>query len=192
VSIVREADYWIIPAIWMGWALYWWLAARQVKPTARRESVASRLSHILPLLVAAALMMNSHLRIPGMNHVLIAQTPVSLAIGVVMTVAGVLFAVWARRILGSNWSATVTVKQDHALMTNGPYAWVRHPIYTGLLLALAGTAIAIGQVRAALGFVIAVLAILQKTRIEERVMLEQFGDVYRAYRARVPRLIPFL
>ena len=190
--MVRDADYWIIPAIWSAWALYWWLAARQVKPTARRESVASRLSHIVPLLVAAALMMNSNLRIPGMNRVLVAHTPVSLALGVVMTAAGVLFAVWARRILGANWSATVTVKQDHALMTSGPYAWVRHPIYTGLLLALAGTAIAIGQVRAAIGFVIAVLAILQKTRIEERVMLEQFGDVYRAYRARVPRLIPFL
>jgi protein-S-isoprenylcysteine O-methyltransferase Ste14 len=192
VLVVRDADYWVFAALWVGWALYWFLAARQVKPIARRESVTSRLSHVLPLTIAAALMMNPNLRVPGMNRVLVAHTPVSFAIGVVLTVAGLWFAVWARRILGANWSAIVTVKQDHALITTGPYAWVRHPIYTGLLLALAGTAIAIGQVRAALGFVIALLAILHKTRIEERVMLEQFGDVYRAYRARVPRLIPFL
>jgi protein-S-isoprenylcysteine O-methyltransferase Ste14 len=192
VSIVREADYWIIPAIWMGWALYWWLAARQVKPTARRESVASRLSHILPLLVAAALMMNSHLRIPGMNHVLVAQTPVSFAVGVVMTVAGCAL----RRVGASHPGLQLERHRDGEA---GPCVDDERTLRVGAPSHLHGLAAGIGGDRdrdrpgaAAISFVIAVLAILQKTRIEERVMLEQFGDVYRAYRARVPRLIPFL
>jgi len=192
MHVVRNAEYWLVPALWIGWAAYWWLAARQVKVTARHESVASRLSHVLPLSFAGILMASPNLRVPALNRVLIAPTHASFAIGAFLTAAGILFAAWARRVIGSNWSATVTVKQDHALITSGPYAWVRHPIYTGLLLALVGTAISIGQVRAAIGFVIAVLAILRKMQIEERVMLEQFGDAYRAYRARVPRLIPFL
>jgi protein-S-isoprenylcysteine O-methyltransferase Ste14 len=189
---VRHTDYYLFPALWVAWAAYWWLMARNVKTTARRESLASRLTHVLPLTLAAILFANGHLPVPALNRSLIPQTPISFTIGAVLTAAGLLFAVWARQVIGRNWSASVTVKQDHALVTSGPYAWVRHPIYTGLMVALIGSAVALGLVRAAIAVLIALAAISYKLRVEERVMLEQFGATYRAYSARVPRLIPFI
>ncbi|HXC97510.1 MAG TPA: isoprenylcysteine carboxylmethyltransferase family protein [Edaphobacter sp.] len=81
----------------------------------------------------------------------LAICPYVLLTGAVVTVVGLLFAVWARRHLGSNWSQAVTVKQGHELITTGPYALVRHPIYTGILTGFLGTAIALSQVRGIIG-----------------------------------------
>jgi len=82
------------------------------------------------------------------------------------------------------------VKRDHTLVTTGPYAIVRHPIYTGLLLAFAGTALALGEVRGVLAIAIATASLWRKLRLEERWMGEQFGDAYERYRSRVPALVP--
>ena len=120
----------------------------------------------------------------------LAQWRVWGAIGAAVNLAGLLFTVWARIHLGRNWSGTVTLKQDHELITSGPYAWVRHPIYTGLLLGFVGLAIARGEWRSILAVVIIALAFWRKLRIEESWMLEQFGDAYRSYRRRVAALIP--
>ena len=109
-----------------------------------------------------------------------------------LTAARLLFAVWARQYLGSNWSGTVSIKKDHQLITNGPYALVRHPIYTGVLLALVGSGMAIGEWRAVLGLALASLALWRKLRLEERLMHQQFGAAYQAYCWRVPALIPFV
>ena len=103
---------------------------------------------------------------------------------------GLLFAVWARIHLGRNWSGSVTIKQEHELITSGPYAIVRHPIYTGLLLALIGTAMARAEWRGLLAVLIATAALWRKFRVEERWMTEQFGQQYKAYGARVPALVP--
>jgi protein-S-isoprenylcysteine O-methyltransferase Ste14 len=94
--------------------------------------------------------------------------------------------------IGTNWSGTVTIKQGHELVTTGPYALVRHPIYTGLLLALAGSALARGEWRGALAVLIALLALWRKLRLEEHWMREQFGEAYRAYSRRVAALVPFI
>jgi protein-S-isoprenylcysteine O-methyltransferase Ste14 len=101
------------------------------------------------------------------------------------------FAVWARRHIGSNWSGTVTVKTDHVLVRTGPYGWARHPIYTGLLTAILGTAIARGDLRGLLGVVLCTIAFVIKLRIEERWMREVFGEEYRRYSKEVPALVPF-
>jgi protein-S-isoprenylcysteine O-methyltransferase Ste14 len=84
------------------------------------------------------------------------------------------------------------VKQDHELIRSGPYALVRHPIYTGLLLALIGTALMVGNWRALIGLAIMVGAIVRKLKIEERFMTEQFGEAYARYRAQVAMLVPFV
>jgi protein-S-isoprenylcysteine O-methyltransferase Ste14 len=85
----------------------------------------------------------------------------------------------------------VTIKEGHQLVTTGPYAIVRHPIYTGLLLAIAGSAIAIGEWRGVLAVVVAFASFLHKLRLEERWMRQQFGEAYRSYCRRVPALLPF-
>jgi protein-S-isoprenylcysteine O-methyltransferase Ste14 len=112
--------------------------------------------------------------------------------GAAVAVAGFLFTVWAREHLGRNWSGIVTVKQDHELVVTGPYALVRHPIYTGLLLAFAGTALARSEWRGVSAVVIASLALWRKLTLEERWMQEQFAQQYRAYKHRVAALVPFV
>jgi protein-S-isoprenylcysteine O-methyltransferase Ste14 len=112
--------------------------------------------------------------------------------GFAITVAGVAVAIWARLYIGRNWSGTVTVKQDHELVRNGPYALVRHPIYSGLALAILGTALAVGEVRCLLAFVLVVFEFKRKSSLEERFMIEQFGAKYVRYRREVKALVPFV
>ena len=113
-------------------------------------------------------------------------------LGLLMVIAGLAFAVWARAHLGRNWSGTVTVKENHELVRSGPYGIVRHPIYTGLLLAILGTAIVVGEWRGLLALCFLTITFLLKLRREERFMEESFPDTYPSYRAQVPALIPLL
>jgi protein-S-isoprenylcysteine O-methyltransferase Ste14 len=181
----------LFPALWLSWAAYWWWASRGAKPTERRESMGSRLLHVVPLLLAVALLWPD--RVPGavLNEPLFPWTPWVFWVAAFVTAAGLLFTVWARVHLGRNWSGTVTIKQGHELVTDGPYALVRHPIYTGLLAAFIGSALARGDWRGVLAVLIAWAALWRKLRLEERWMAERFGDRYLAYRERVPALVPF-
>jgi protein-S-isoprenylcysteine O-methyltransferase Ste14 len=181
---------WIFQCVWLAWVAYWVISARGVKPAQRHESPASRAGHIVPLTVAVAL-----LAAPWPPGVwLTAQfVPPSAGLGLAgaaITVPGLALTVWARRFLGTNWSGTVTVKQDHQLITTGPYRYVRHPIYSGLLLAFAGSALASGQWRGPLALVIAAYALWRKWRLEERWMRETFGSAYSDYAAHTPAVVP--
>jgi protein-S-isoprenylcysteine O-methyltransferase Ste14 len=182
----------LFPAMWLSWAAYWWISSRNVKAAVRHESLASRFSHIGPLILAGILlsMPKVPIRFLGERFLPLTTWPFVLATG--LTAAGLLFTVWARRHLGANWSATVTIKEGHELIVSGPYALVRHPIYTGLLLAFVGSALAIGEWRGVFAVALASLALWRKLRLEERWMRQQFGDVYEAYCRRVRALIPFV
>src|SRR5205814_7527021 len=102
------------------------------------------------------------------------------------------FSVWARVYLGGNWSAAVAVKADHELIRTGPYRYARHPIYTGILVALAGTALARGEWRGLVALAFAFLGLWRKLSLEEALLTEVFGAQYADYQANVPALIPFL
>jgi protein-S-isoprenylcysteine O-methyltransferase Ste14 len=186
--------YWqVIAALWLAWILYWLWSAAHTKTTQRRESRASRLSHVLPLLLGAWLIFRPRLslpRLPWLSRALLPQGDARFLIALLLVAAGLAYAVWARVHLGANWSGSVTQKQQHELIRTGPYAQVRHPIYTGLLVALLGSAIACGEPRALLGLAIVVLAFVRKLRIEERFMDELFPQQYARYRAEVPALVP--
>jgi protein-S-isoprenylcysteine O-methyltransferase Ste14 len=95
-------------------------------------------------------------------------------------------------VLGRNWSGIVTLKENHELITQGPYNLVRHPIYTGLLVAFLGSALARGQWRGLIAVAIVFWALWRKLRLEERWMREQFGEQYVAYSKRVSALIPYV
>jgi protein-S-isoprenylcysteine O-methyltransferase Ste14 len=110
--------------------------------------------------------------------------------GMAMTVLGGLFAIWARLTLGGNWSGRVTVKEDHELIVKGPYAVTRHPIYSGILLAYAGTAFAVGKWHGLVGLCVILIGLMIKMSREERLMMETFPDAYPQYRQRVKALIP--
>jgi protein-S-isoprenylcysteine O-methyltransferase Ste14 len=180
----------LIPAIWMAWFVYWYIAARSAKATLRTESAASLASHLIPLMLAGWLIGARTLPRGILCQTLFPRGPVTYIAGVALVVAGLCFAVWARRWLGRNWSGVITIKRDHELVLGGPYRHVRHPIYTGILFAFAGSALARDEWRGVLAIAIAWLALWQKLKLEERWMIEQFGDAYRRYQARVPALLP--
>ena len=181
----------LFPALWASWGAYWWLASRGTKPTERREPVASRLLHVVPLALAFALLWLDRVPGPVLNDRLFPWTPWAFWAAALVTALGMLFSIWGRAHLGGNWSGIVTVKRDHELIVSGPYALVRHPIYAGLLVAFVGSALARGEWRGVLAVVVAWAALWRKLRLEEQWMAERFGDRYLDYRRRVPALVPF-
>lgn len=181
-----------IGLLWMGFLVLWLGAAFVQKQTVRRESLASRLSYVSVAAAAAILMAYPRLSLGLLSTPFVPSTLAYAFFGLSLTIAGFAFAIWGRVHLGRNWSGTVTIKKDHELIQTGPYALVRHPIYTGALLALLGTSIVFGETRWLLGFALAILALRLKSLREERFMTEQFGAVYTAYRRKVKALVPFV
>ena len=181
-----------IPALWAAWLAGWWLAAGSVKKTLRRESFGSRLKYTLPLWVAVWLFISRRIPWVALNARFVPPAAWPGVLGLALVVLGLGFATWARVYLGRNWSAAVTLKRDHELVRSGPYRWVRNPIYTGILIALAGSALARGQWSGVLAVAIAFGSFWYKARLEERVMHEAFGAEYDAYRREVRSLIPFV
>jgi len=110
-------------------------------------------------------------------------------IGALLTAIGVVFAIWARYRLGRNWGSHP--KEDHLLVTTGPYTHVRHPIYTGAILALFGSALT-GSIVVVVLFIVGIVVCLRRISKEERDMLRLFPQQYAAYRARTRRLIPLV
>jgi protein-S-isoprenylcysteine O-methyltransferase Ste14 len=189
---VRLSGPYLFEGIWIAFLLYWQLMAANVKATRRLEPASSRILRVVLFFIAIVLLVWNSSPLAWLHLHIMPEGPWRFYLGLGLTLAGLLFAVWARVYLGKNWSRSVTVKQDHELITGGPYALVRHPIYTGLLTAFAGTAIAIGEVRALVAVVILFIALWMKLRLEEQWMRAQFGETYAAYSNRVAALVPFI
>jgi protein-S-isoprenylcysteine O-methyltransferase Ste14 len=191
MSAGHDVAVWCIDGAWAVWLAIWVALSGRVKPVAARESLFRRAAHILPLLVAAFLLFY---RTPHgdtwLERGLLPRRDWLVDAAAILVVTGLAFAVWARLILAGNWSGTVTLKHDHDLIRTGPYAWVRHPIYTGLLTAMLGNAVAIDERRGLLALAIITVAFLYKMRTEEAFMTQAFGDRYRDYADKVPALIP--
>jgi protein-S-isoprenylcysteine O-methyltransferase Ste14 len=181
----------VIGLLWFAWAVCWMVSSVRIKAAVRRESSASRLAHVIPLIVGGVLIGWRNLPWGPLNARLWPHSLTAYWIGLTLLIAGLAFAVWARVHLGRNWSGSVTVKEGHELIRSGPYAYVRHPIYTGLITAVLATAIVSGTVRAAVGLVIITVSLLRKLRIEEAFMRETFAGEYERYSAEVPGLVPF-
>ena len=182
----------LFPAMWLSYVAYWWAMSRNVKVTERRESMPSRLARLVVLVCAVALLWLPSVPIPALGERFLSVSGVWFWSGSAVTAVGLLFAVWARRHLGRNWSQAVTVKKGHELITSGPYALVRHPIYTGLLLAFVGSAVARGEWRGLLAVALVFGALWRKLRLEEKWMRAQFGESYEAYSRRVAALVPYV
>ena len=180
------------PVVWIVFLLDWNIKAANTKTTQRLESAASRILRVFIFLIAIILLSISRIPLPWLNLQL---WPVGLWpfwLGAAVTIAGLLFAIWAREHLGTNWSRSVTIKLGHELITTGPYAVVRHPIYTGILTGFFGMAIAVSQVRGFIAFVLVFLALWIKLRMEEQWMRSQFGEAYATYAHQTAALVPYL
>ena len=169
----------------------WFVGALRTKRTARSQSSSSRVLHLC-FIPALPLLFAEKLRRGPLAWRFIARSAAIDYAGLILTVMGIAFAIWARVHLGRNWSGTVTIKQDHRLIRTGPYAIVRHPIYAGLVLAMLGTAFATGEVGGLVAVGLALIAMILKFRLEEGFMKEQFGSEYEQYKKNVKALIPFV
>jgi protein-S-isoprenylcysteine O-methyltransferase Ste14 len=189
------APYLLTPAGVMKWAwslfwVYWLVAAFGRKKTKRHESRLSRLSYTLPLIVAFALLAWPSTHLEWLSYRFVPLSAATDWIGAAVTVAGLWLAVWARRNLGGNWSGTVTLKEGHELIRSGPYRRIRHPIYTGILLGLLGTAIGIGRMKGLVAFAILWVCFAVKARREEDFLAEEFGGQFEAHRERTGMFLP--
>ena len=180
----------ILALCWAVFVIYWGVSALNVKRTLERRSDWLRGAIIVIVVFGAALLRARFGR--AVDPYLLPRTLPVRIIADVMAVAGVAILVWARTILGRNWSGAVTLKENHELIQHGPYAYVRHPIYSGLMLLGLATAVHYATLG---GFVLLALVwvgFALKMRQEEQLMTEHFPDRYPAYRARVKAIVPFL
>jgi protein-S-isoprenylcysteine O-methyltransferase Ste14 len=179
-------------SLWIIFLLYWAVSALSVNRTRIREKSAWRLATLVLVLAGANLIFSRSLHVGALHERFVPQSDWIHAVGVSLVAAGIGIAIWARHHLGQYWSGRVTLKVDHQLIQSGPYTWVRHPIYSGLLVALGGTALFVGEWRALLGVLLMFLGFWQKAWREERLLESQFGSDYQQYRTRTGRLLPRL
>lgn len=182
----------VISLCWTIFVVYWALSARSVKATAEMQNWAGRLAQRVPLTLGFAMFFVRFNPGNPLERILIRRTPIVLDCAAALCLLGLLGAIWARRTLAGNWSGAVTLKKGHELVKTGPYRYVRHPIYTSLLLMLLGSPLALGRVSAWVGFLLFCVGLWIKIMQEERLMLRHFAEEYRAYRAEVKALIPFV
>jgi protein-S-isoprenylcysteine O-methyltransferase Ste14 len=176
--------------LWTGFFIFWMLWAIRTKPTERRESIGSRLSYTLLVAAGFYLLLAYPLRPFWLRRPVLPPDRWVKELAAGITAAGLLFAIWARLHLGGNWSGTVTMKVGHELVRSGPYRWVRHPIYSGLLLAVLGTAMERRQVRGFVALALIYAGFFLKIRKEEQFMNTLFGAGYEEYRRATGALIP--
>ena len=182
----------IIAGCWITFCIVWLAAAGLTKRAVYRESRTQRLRYWVLLVVGYLLLMNGD-RLPfPLNLRVIPKTDSIEWAGIILCIAGVAVAFWARFTLGRNWSGNITFKEGHELIQGGPYRWARHPIYTGLMTMLFATVIVKGRIAGLLSLALVFASFWIKLRDEEKLMLEQFPDQYPAYQRRVKRIIPFV
>ncbi|HEU5399258.1 MAG TPA: isoprenylcysteine carboxylmethyltransferase family protein [Gammaproteobacteria bacterium] len=184
--------YWLIVAVFALWELYWGVAAMGTKRATRKEPLITRIPVVVGILLAIVLLLAPGWLGSFMDTSFTAHSDATYLPGLLLACAGMGFAFWARGTLGRNWSGRVTIKEDHELVTRGPYTLVRHPIYTGALLGFGGSALALGHLGGLFSIAIMLAIFLHKIRLEERVMGTHFGEHYAEYRRRTRALIPFL
>lgn len=183
----------ILKWMWGVFGVYWILAAMSAtKKTVAGEHSRWRVLRWSILTLTFVLLLTNWLRVGPLGWRLIPDHATVHWLGVVVTTAGLLLCIWARRSLGAYWSDKIVLKEGHQLIQTGPYARMRHPIYSGVLFAIAGTALAVGEWRG-----IAALALLGanyviKARREERILTAHFSEAFIQYKSRAGFLLPKL
>jgi len=182
----------LIVVVWAVFYAYWLISAYLTRsPVKRRQSRWTFLSYGVIWVVLPIVLLD--IFAPGLESLrVLPDDPVFFVIGLVITLTGLAFAIWARVHLGKNWSGLPTIRQDHTLVRTGPYRYVRHPIYSGLTLALVGTAIGIGYLAIFFGVILVFVLFLIKSHLEEQFLLEEFGEQYEQYKREVKSIIPFV
>jgi protein-S-isoprenylcysteine O-methyltransferase Ste14 len=177
-------------AIWIAFYAYWLISAWKTRSPVKRK--LSGLSYFLYGIVWVALCIFLLTWFsPDLMAVRVVPDSIGFTlVGLLITLAGLAFAIWARVHLGKNWSGMPTIREEHTITRTGPYRFVRHPIYSGILLGLIGTAIGIGYLIVFFCVILVFGLFVIKFRMEEKFLLEEFGEEYARYKQEVKALIP--
>jgi protein-S-isoprenylcysteine O-methyltransferase len=176
--------------LWIAIFVLWAILGFTSKQTVRSQSSSRARIAVLGVLLAWLILFNPDFRPEPLRERFLPMNPAISYLGLALTIIGLGFAVWARFAIGRNWGGMITVQQDHQLMRTGPYAIVRHPIYSGFMLATLGTALIVGEIAGLVSVALIVICWGYKARLEESFMIEQFGAEYEDYRRHVKGLIP--
>lgn len=178
--------------LWMTFLVFWMAAALFTKRSGERIGLGRALLYGIPVVLGYYLMFSLHFNIPWLQQRLFRRTETLDLVAILITAAGMAVALWARAYLGRNWSSAPTIKERQELIRSGPYHFVRHPIYSGILLGMVGTCLSNGRVRGALAVLFVWYAWTIKSRMEEEFMIRTFGAEYLHYRRTTGALIPRL
>jgi protein-S-isoprenylcysteine O-methyltransferase Ste14 len=190
---MRTLTMWDLAVMpWYVFAAYWAITWLRVNPTKAREKSADRLVTVAVVVLAYELLFAQWLRVGPLRVRLVPHENWINWFGIALSWVGVAVAIWARYYIGVYWSARVTLKEGHQLIRSGPYAFVRHPIYTGMLLASAGTALVVGEWRGVVAVVLLLAAHSRKAVREESLLTREFGQAYSDYRRSTGFLFPRL
>ncbi len=182
----------ILDLIWIAWLISWVAASSWSGLTQKRVATLPTWTYRAAMIAGGILLIPSTPWLLGEQRIWEIGHDGAYALAGLMLL-GLAFTWWARIYLGRLWSSAITRKEGHRIIDTGPYAFVRHPIYTGLIIALLATAAAEARVTALLGTALIIFGLWLKARSEERFLTVELGtDAYRSYCRRVPMLIPFL
>ncbi len=187
---IRDVFRLLVGFPWIVFVIYWSIGALKTRATREKEPFASRFAVLLVEVIGYLMLFNHR---AGVGVLGTRIWPASLAgavTGVILIWSGLGLAIWARYHLAENWSARITIKEGHELIRTGPYTHLRHPIYSGLVLATFGSAVVIDRWRCVVGFCLVLAGYWSKARKEEAMLGEQFGDSFREHQRHTGFLIP--
>ena len=191
LTILSNPTIAIIALAWIAFLLYWVISAIGAKSKRRTKKWVWAM-----LMIVAVFGLLLLLRLAGIpKNINVILWPRNLPADIcsdVVVVAGLFVVIWARRTLGANWSANVQIEADHELVQSGPYKYVRHPIYSGFLTMVLGTAIAYGQLLGVVILAVSFAGFFLKAMREESILTERFSEAYLRYKVRTKTLIPYI
>jgi protein-S-isoprenylcysteine O-methyltransferase Ste14 len=176
--------------LWMALAAVWLVMWFGMKKAKKVETPLEMAKHAVPVMLGFWLLYERGWKWSWLNIKLLPAVPTVWWIGLALTAVGMGISIWARLTLGSNWSGVVALKKGHELIRKGLYRWIRHPIYTGLLLGFIGTAMIKGHLRGWIGFLIVWATFYFKARREERFLRQEFGDGFEEHARHTGMFLP--
>jgi protein-S-isoprenylcysteine O-methyltransferase Ste14 len=188
--MIQEQLIRILEWMWIAFGVYWLIAARRVKAARTTESQSYRVFRLLVLTITFTLLFAKWTAVGFLGHSFLPRAQPLAYIGFISALAGLAIAIWARMYLGQYWSDKVVLKMDHQLVRSGPYARMRHPIYSGVLLGVAGSALLVDEWRGVLGFVVLLTNYIVKAKREDKVLAEAFGKDFADHKKRAGFLLP--
>jgi protein-S-isoprenylcysteine O-methyltransferase Ste14 len=180
----------IVDFCWLMLGVYWLISAAGTKKVAVNENSGLRVVRLAIIVVLFVLLGTDWLRIGPLGWRFVPWRGSIIWTGIALTAAGVGLAIWARSRLGRNWSDKVVLKVDHELIRSGPYRYLRHPIYTGILVALAGTALVIGEWRGVVAVILMGMNYYIKAAREEKILEANFGEAFAEHKKRTGFFLP--